>query len=558
MRQLSYMFHRNWVVHSIILLLFCLVSYYFFGRGVFESSQYIFGDGGDSVLFCWLFKWWNYSATHSVPLFLTHFVWAPNGYNLTQATSMIGGWVLTLPLQLFMSPLQAMNVLAVITPGLAAWTMYLLCYELTQKTLPAFLSGWLFGFSSYMLAHTLGHLNLTSGIFILPLLVLLVVKLNKDDISRFKFFSLFTVLFVLLFYISLEIAFSFSLFGVIALFLARYMLSNDIFDFKKVIYALLIAYAISLIFASPYLYYFFDIKTLESIQLGTQGNNLLELVIPNKLYLIKNAWTLQVAHHFKYQILAEQNGYLTFPLLIAVIVYSCCQWKTAIGKYLIVFLIIAFIFSFGGAVYVGSTKLFNNPLVLGLHKLPFIESLLLARIALYVEFVISIMMVYWLSNTNKHFWLKLLTIILAIVLLLPAINNRKDYPRYFSVDSVDFFQDKTYQKYLSSGENVIYLAKNSNRGLYYQETTNFYFNLAVSYFGRPPSNISLLYYYALADNHPDKLTATQLMGDIVIPRKVNVILVEDAVYPQWRALLLPVSTKVEHVGGVWVFRLPQA
>ena len=555
MYQFSHVSHRRWLTHGIALLLFCMLSYYFFGRGVFDSSQHIFGDGGDSILFYWFFQWWNYSvAQHSLPLFLSHAVWAPDGYNLTQATSVIGAWVLTLPLQLFMSPCQAMNVCAVAAPGLSAWTMYLLCFELTRKFFPALLSGWLFGFSSYMLAHTLGHLNLTAGVFILPLLVLLVVKFNKGTVSNVRFCIFFSLLFVLLFYISLEVAFGFTLFGSIGLLLARYQLSGQGFSFKKVFYALFIAYCIALIFSSPYLYYFFSIKTLQEIQLGAQGNNLLELIIPNKIYLIKNSWTLQVARYFKYQGVAEQNGYLTLPLVMAVIIYAWRYWATAIGKYLIIFLIIIFSFSLGGAIYFGSTKLFNDPLVLGLHKFPLVKSLLLARSALYVEFVISIMMAYWLNKVNKYYGVKLLAIIFSVVLFLPAVNNRKDYPRYFSVEPAKFFQEKTYQAYLSPGDNIIYISKKSNRGLYYQAMTNFYFNLAVSYFGRPPSFISGEAYSALVDNHPDRLSVDQLITTIILSRKVDAVLVEDNAYPEWQALLSQVPAKIEHVGGVWVFR----
>lgn len=563
--------------HLAILLVFSGVSYCLLGQGIFSGAHYIFGDGGDSRLFYWFFSWWNYIFTHPGNLFISPMVWAPEGYNLTQATSVIGGWFLTLPLQLFTSPLQAMNTLAIFTPGLAAWSMYLLCFELSKKLIPAFLSAWLFGFSSYMIAHSLGHLNLVASIFLLPLLVLLVIRLCKNKITSKKFLVCYSALFIFLFSISIEIAFSFTLFGFLALLLARKRFFKNIKNqaepalccqpFKKIIKLLFYAYVISFVFLSPYLYYFFFEKTLENIILGTQGNNLLELIIPNQLYLIKSSWTLAIAQKFKYQNLGEQNGYIGLPLLIAVTFYMRENWKTIIGKYLSVLLIITFIISLGGAIYFGPTKLFNNPILLGLHKLPLLSSLFLSRLALYGEFVISIMMVYWLSNADTHIashsmtktkvkkYLRYSLIVLAIVFLLPAINNKKYFPGYTLLETPEFFQSHTYQDYISHGDNVIIISSKSSQALYDQVVSGLDFNLSVAYFGRPPKYIPRYAYNAIVENQPEKITSVQLLNQVLVPRKVNTVLLEEQLYPAWHSLLSQVPAKVSHVAGMWVYQL---
>ena len=62
-------------------------------------------------------------------------------------------------------------------PALAAWTAFLLCRYLTRSLWPSIVGGYLFGFSSYLLAQDGygGHLNL-GAVFLLPLIVLAILR----------------------------------------------------------------------------------------------------------------------------------------------------------------------------------------------------------------------------------------------------------------------------------------------------------------------------------------------------------------------------------------------
>src|SRR5262249_35648844 len=59
--------------------------------------------------------------------------------------------------------------------ALAAWTAFLLCSYLTGRLWASFAGGYLFGFSAYVVAQTLGHPHMTA-VLLLPLVALVLVR----------------------------------------------------------------------------------------------------------------------------------------------------------------------------------------------------------------------------------------------------------------------------------------------------------------------------------------------------------------------------------------------
>ena len=98
------------------------------------------------------------------------------------------------PVTLVAGPFVAYNVASVLMPVLAAWLAFRLCRYLTGSFGPAFVGGLVFGFGTYMSAHLLGHLNLTS-VFLAPAAVLLVLQRLDDVISQRRFVVLMAVVF---------------------------------------------------------------------------------------------------------------------------------------------------------------------------------------------------------------------------------------------------------------------------------------------------------------------------------------------------------------------------
>ncbi|MCP4475032.1 MAG: hypothetical protein GY821_10810 [Gammaproteobacteria bacterium] len=200
--------YKWWLL--ITLLLYLLLSWIYFGIGILGHPDRLKGMGTDPILYLWYLRWWPYAISHHLNPFISQWVWAPSGYNMAKMTSVLGLYLLSLPLQLFTDTIGAYNILTIFAPGLAAWTMCLLCFYLTRRWLPAWIGGYLFGFSAYMIGQTLGHANLTVGVFLLPLIIGLIILYLEEKISSFSVITIITATMTLLFLISAEIAVTFS------------------------------------------------------------------------------------------------------------------------------------------------------------------------------------------------------------------------------------------------------------------------------------------------------------------------------------------------------------
>ena len=130
----------------------------------------------------WSLVHWKLVVTEGIHPFLTHDIYAPEGFNLAWATVIPGPALLMVPLTATVGPVVAYNLLALAAPALAALTAFLLCRELTRNGYAAVAGGYLFGFSSYVLGQTLNHVNLAL-VFLLPLAALLAVRHARGEIS---------------------------------------------------------------------------------------------------------------------------------------------------------------------------------------------------------------------------------------------------------------------------------------------------------------------------------------------------------------------------------------
>ena len=123
------------------------IGFVYFGLPLLlKSGPRYLGQGPDANIFIWAFAWWPHAILHGQNPFFSHAVWWPDGVNLTWTTMVPGLALLFSPLTLTVGPVAAYDVAAVLMPGLAAWTMFVLCRYLTGSVWPSLVGGYLFGF----------------------------------------------------------------------------------------------------------------------------------------------------------------------------------------------------------------------------------------------------------------------------------------------------------------------------------------------------------------------------------------------------------------------------
>ena len=201
-------------------LFYSVLSFLFFGRGLVGhfSTCYV-GRGPDSPQLIWYLAWWAYAIAHRINPFATKLLFAPVGASLAWATIVPLAAVAALPVTWSSGPVAAYNVLCLLAPALAGWSAFVLCRWVTHSYWPSIAGGWVFGFSSYIVAALLTHLDVAL-VFPVPLAVWLVLRRLHDDIALGRFVTGLAILIAAQFLFFAEVAASATFAGAIAFTLA--------------------------------------------------------------------------------------------------------------------------------------------------------------------------------------------------------------------------------------------------------------------------------------------------------------------------------------------------
>jgi hypothetical protein len=161
------------------------LSIVFIGRAlIFGFAHSYVGRGSDPSLFMWSIAWWPYAVSHGLNPILSHVIFVPAGTNLSWTTTIPPASLAVWPLTATCGPVASYNLLALLLPALAAWTTFILCRRLTDSVWPALMAGYIFGFSPYILAQTLGgHLHMAL-IFPVPIALYLVTRWSRKKSVR--------------------------------------------------------------------------------------------------------------------------------------------------------------------------------------------------------------------------------------------------------------------------------------------------------------------------------------------------------------------------------------
>lgn len=203
------------------LLLYTAISVLVFARSVLPNfaSSYI-GRGPDPAEIMWLLVWWPYAIAHHLNPFVTHVIYAPGGLNLAWSVTIPLASLIMAPITATFGPVVAYNILAIASPALAAWTAFILCRYVSRSYWPALLGGYIFGFSSYMLAQTLGGHSHMTLVFPVPFALYIAARSFDCRLKRSNSAALMGATLAVQFLLSVEIFATFTVFGVMAIVLA--------------------------------------------------------------------------------------------------------------------------------------------------------------------------------------------------------------------------------------------------------------------------------------------------------------------------------------------------
>jgi hypothetical protein len=462
-----------------IFLLFLAISICFFGFGALThfGSTFAANWHPDKFIYIWNLAWWPYALSHHLNPFFPAVVWPPEGINLAKYTSMPGLALIGAPFTYLWGPEITYNLMMLLSPALAAWTAFLLASRLLRSPKYAFVVGYFFGFSDYMISHMQAHLNLVSPVFLLPLFPLVILRVLDHEISLKRFTVYFTLLLTTLFLFSSEIFVTLTLSGSLIYLLAYIIFATQRKSLLNVIPAIITAYFLTTLICAPYLYYYFTDHIMGHVGAGVTAasNDFLNLFIPDKLFLLSNDATETISEMFTCNIM-EWNTYLGVGLIVILILFAKEFWKTVIGKFFILSALILTIASLGPSLHVAGQKVLGFPWRI-LFMLPVIHSIAPSRLALFASLPIALMVGYWLQHSALSKTTRTILLGIAVLFLLPSFNqaHRQTYA-YIKLPVL--FQNEAYKNIIKPND-VLMMLPFFDKGdqVYWQAHTQFDFTM---------------------------------------------------------------------------------
>jgi hypothetical protein len=462
------------------------LSLFFFGRGLLEnSSPYIIGKGPDPGVFVWLMAWWPHAIDHGLNPFLARTIFAPGGANLAWALCDPLAMLLVLPLTLTAGPIVAHNAVMLLAPALAGWAAFVMCRYLAGSYWPAWLGGFIFGFSPYILGGMLGHEQIVL-VFPIALIVWIVLRRLAGEISARRFVAAMVVLLIIQFGCFIEGFATAAVSGAIALGLALLFTAGDARRrLWLLVPSLAAAYAIAAVLLSPFLYFMFAGGFQHGVIFTPWlfSADLLGFIVPTPLNAFGRVHLLAaMTVNFRTN-LFEAGPYIPLPLFLIVALYARSHWRTPTGRLLLDLLMIIGVLTMGPWLEIAGRITIGLPwLVLG--DLPLLNKALPVRLSVYVFLLLAIIVSIWFSSTTirpRRKWL------LGSAIVLLGLPNLAEGYWVQPVDLPPFFSTAAYRHYLTPGEVVLSLPFGwRSDSMLSQASTDMYFKQAGGYVSYAP------------------------------------------------------------------------
>lgn len=183
-----------------IILGYLLLAIFFTFPLILNLTHGLMGMGTDNLggaWYFWLFKYNLIDLTKS-PLSQSDLIFYPAGFNLGTGYDTLLTAFISIPLQLvFKNIILIYNIIILFNFVFSAYVTYHLVKYLINDKRISFIAGIMFGFSPYMLARGLGHINLlTTGA--IPLFVLFFLKSLRDPSFKNSLFLAISFLLICL------------------------------------------------------------------------------------------------------------------------------------------------------------------------------------------------------------------------------------------------------------------------------------------------------------------------------------------------------------------------
>lgn len=405
---------------------------------------------GEASFFLWVLRWTPFAIGHGQNPFVTTYLNAPLGVNLLWNTSLPLPGLVMAPITLLFGPVMTYNVLLTLGLALSAWTAYLAIGRYVSSRLAAVLGGLLYGFSPYMRAHSLGHVNLML-VFLPPLLLLLlddiVVRQRRTPLRDGALLGVVAVCQLL---ISEEVLATTALTGALLVVVlavghrqeirSHLVYATRAFAVAGVVFLVLAAVPLANQFFGPFRY-----SGPAAGAAPRLVNDLYGFVVPGQLQVLSTKATSDLTTKLPGNP-AERNGYLGAPLLLLTLGVAVRWWSRPVVRTAALMALGMAVLSMGAHLYVGGHRT-AIPLPWNVvRKLPLMDSVIPSRLALYTALFVGLLLAVFADQILRwRGWRRLFGGAVVLIALAPIV------PRFVGagigpVDTPPFFTGQEIER----------------------------------------------------------------------------------------------------------------
>jgi hypothetical protein len=285
---------------------------------------------------------------------------------------------------------------------------------------PAFLCGLLFGFSSFVTGHTIGHLNLTL-IFLIPVCALLILRRYNGELTRSRFIAYLTTALSLQFLFSTEVFVLLLGVAILAIVLAWWVLERSRRTrLRTIAIDSVWALAATGVVVSPYLVHALVLTgpswapTRSPLDAAADVAN---FVVPRSWTWLQPPGSAEIARRFTANPV-ESTAYLGLPLMVIVAHFALRRGRPRGHRLLLALLGATAFVSLGAWVRVAGTTVAVGPWQL-FARIPVAKSALPVRLTLFVALFTALVCALWLAE-KPHSRIRWAIAVAAVVVLLPT------------------------------------------------------------------------------------------------------------------------------------------
>lgn len=406
-----------------------------------------FGGTADAVQTMWFLTWVPAALTmHHNPL-ITTFLNYPAGINLMWNTAMPDVGILLWPVTALFGATVTFNVITTAALALSAFFAFLVIRRYVPNAFAASAGGLLYGFSPALIPQDFSHANVAASAVTIPLALLLLDELIVRQRMRWWVLGLLI-----------------AALGVFQFFLFEEVFVTEVGAGALVTLVLFVMHRAQAPARRPYATKAFGLAATVTVvclaapllvQLVGPGvphhsindpnafsTDLLNPVVPTTAQLIAPAAATAISTNFSGNG-SEADAYIGVPLLLLLVVVAWRHRQVALVRAAAIVAVIATVCSLGPNLHIGGRQLpIPLPWWLPGH-VPYLRSIIPARLMLYAFLAIAILLAYalnrlWAARRNPVVWLAVaLAVLLPVAPKVPLFTNTSSVPAFFASRTVN-------------------------------------------------------------------------------------------------------------------------